>query len=308
MSTPHVPPSPQPRLAGRLVRRSATSIQIGLGPRAVVVDEIDDLDLALLTALAAESTVAELDEICHARQQPSTRVAALLTLLGRADVLHWVDRPAHRPQEAHDGHCRPWLTSEQARRRAEQLDLLVIGRGPLPSAIAQQLATALPRADVRHHLELEAVEPLASRARRVVVLTADGAIDPHQASRVDWRVDPLLPVVARDGGVVVGPLHHGVAGPCPRCLDLARRDRDPAWPRLLAQLAQVLPDGGHRPVGADAVATSLAGVVCAAVLDGPLVADGLSLELGGPVPHILHRHWSRHPACPAHETSVAVAG
>ena len=41
----------------------------------------------------------------------------------------------------------------------------------------------------------------------------------------------------RDGVPVVGPLVRATGTPCLNCLDLHRRDRDPGWPELAAQLA-----------------------------------------------------------------------
>ena len=48
---------------------------------------------------------------------------------------------------------------------------------------------------------------------------------------------PHLAVVFDDDGARVGPLVEPGAGPCLRCLDLGRRDADPAWPAIAAQLA-----------------------------------------------------------------------
>ena len=50
-----------------------------------------------------------------------------------------------------------------------------------------------------------------------------------------------LAVTVRDGTVVVGPLVRPGRTPCLNCLDLHRRDRDPAWPAIAAQLQTTPP-------------------------------------------------------------------
>ena len=86
---------------------------------------------------------------------------------------------------------------------------------------------------------------------------------------------------------------------CVRCLDLHRTQRDPAWPRLLAQLAT------NRPqvpcdvtlaalVSATAAAQVLAWVDTARSL--PATANG-TLELTTPEWRFRRRSWPPHPAC-----------
>ena len=69
----------------------------------------------------------------------------------------------------------------------------------------------------------------------LVVLTDDrdpGLIDELMAERI-----PHLSATAAEAIGVVGPLVLPGRSACLRCLDLTRRDRDPAWPLIAAQLA-----------------------------------------------------------------------
>lgn len=143
----------------------------------------------------------------------------------------------------------------------------------------------------------------ASRGARlpsVAVLVAAGAVrpdayDPWLAADV-----PHLPVLAREAGVVVGPLVQPGLGCCLRCQDLYRTDRDPEWPRVAAQLADA-PPGPVDPVAADHAAVLAAGIVLAAV-DGrthehDAATPGLALEVRSGVGVPATRSWPTHPRC-----------
>ncbi len=109
---------------------------------------------------------------------------------------------------------------------------------------------------------------------------------------------PHLVATVRGETGVVGPLVVPGATSCLRCADLHRRDVDPRWPALAAQLtATEAPPGG-------ATVTCLATVVTAtvqvlALLDGagaPL-ALGTALELSPPDLLPRARRWPAHPDC-----------
>jgi hypothetical protein len=128
-----------------------------------------------------------------------------------------------------------------------------------------------------------------------------------------------LSVVVQEGRTLVGPLVRGQAGPCLRCLDLHRRDRDPQWPRVLEQLlASARRAGGvsaGRAGGAAAVARrglrgpeeaasaalagSLAALQVLTHLDGHAVpaAVGATLEVELPDGLVSRRPWPAHPSC-----------
>jgi bacteriocin biosynthesis cyclodehydratase domain-containing protein len=157
----------------------------------------------------------------------------------------------------------------------------------------------------------EAVPEVVARAAPGVDLTPLGPDDATLAVRVGLdptpanlaaqayarRRLPHLSVAVRDGTVVVGPFVPPAGSPCLACLDLHRRDRDPAWESLAAQLATEPP-----LTQACAVATTLIGV-------GYAVAEVLTyLEGGSPrsrgatieiddVGGGRRRSWPPHPRC-----------
>jgi hypothetical protein len=105
---------------------------------------------------------------------------------------------------------------------------------------------------------------------------------------------PHLAVGVRDGVAIVGPLVPTEGGPCLRCLDLHRTDRDPAWPRLAAQLIR-----SPAPCAAATLRTA-AGFAVAEVLafldGGSPTTVGTTVEINGVAPW-RRREWTNHPSC-----------
>jgi hypothetical protein len=99
---------------------------------------------------------------------------------------------------------------------------------------------------------------------------------------------------------VVGPLVHPRRSSCPRCHDLARADRDPAWPAVAMQLAAERPRAGDAcdVVLATAVAAITAGQVLATVAGPPpVLCTDATLELRLPEWSLRRRVWAAHPDC-----------
>jgi len=98
----------------------------------------------------------------------------------------------------------------------------------------------------------------------------------------------------------VGPLVLPGRSACLRCLDLARADRDPAWPLILAQVAGRVPD----PAACDTIlATAVAAQAAAQVLHfvdraapASAVTNG-TLELVLPCWQWRRRSWQPHSRC-----------
>ncbi len=108
---------------------------------------------------------------------------------------------------------------------------------------------------------------------------------------------PLLAIGVRDGVAIVGPLVPVTGGPCLRCLDLHRTDRDPAWPRLASQLAER--DTDPVPCGAATIlsASGIATAEILAYLDGGEPSTiGSTVEINGAGPW-RRRSWTPHSAC-----------
>ena len=112
---------------------------------------------------------------------------------------------------------------------------------------------------------------------------------------------PYLLTGVRETVGVVGPLVRPGATSCPHCHDLARADRDPAWPALAMQLAAPHARGGTAcdVVLATAVAAVAAGQVLATLAGPPpVLCLDATLELRLPEWSLRRRIWAAHPDCP----------
>jgi hypothetical protein len=159
---------------------------------------------------------------------------------------------------------------------------------------------ALAAADaVRRASPLTDLRPLSpgSTADLVVLTRPWAASDPLAADLQRRGVRHLVATVRGETGVV-GPLVVPGATSCLRCADLRRRDADPRWPALAAQLTV-----GEAPPGG-ATVTCLATAVTAAVqvlalLDGTGAPAtlGTTVELRAPDLLPRTRRWPAHPDC-----------
>ncbi|MBI9116096.1 ThiF family adenylyltransferase [Sanguibacter suaedae] len=133
----------------------------------------------------------------------------------------------------------------------------------------------------------------------VVVIVFEEAADPVRTARLMMEEVPHLPVVVREGDVVVGPFVVPGRSACLTCLDMHRTDMDPGWPALAAQLRAI---GSTHPAPQPSVVASVAGGAAAAqvlaFLDGQdPAATGTALEVRGPDARPRVRRWSVHPGC-----------
>ena len=110
---------------------------------------------------------------------------------------------------------------------------------------------------------------------------------------------------------VVGPLVRPGRTACLRCLDLARAERDPAWPLILAQLpADRMDATASDGVLATAVAAQTAAQAVAFADRSELAAataDG-TLELALPAWQWRRRTWRPHQACTCGSWASAAGG
>ncbi|HEX2807495.1 MAG TPA: TOMM precursor leader peptide-binding protein, partial [Kineosporiaceae bacterium] len=138
----------------------------------------------------------------------------------------------------------------------------------------------------------------------LVVLIDRGAADAAAADPVLAQDVPHLSVVVRESSILVGPLVVPGHGPCLRCLDLHRSERDPQWPLVLAQLvSSAAARSAPRAETASAhVAAGLAALQVLGQLDGRHTpsALGATLEIELPDGLISRRPWPAHPACGCH--------
>jgi hypothetical protein len=160
-------------------------------------------------------------------------------------------------------------------------------RRPRTAAVADAITRAAPGTETR---------PVGrGRAGLVVQVGTNRPAELVAAGYAQRRQAHLL-LGLRDGVPVVGPLVRAGGTPCLNCLDLHRRDRDPGWPELAAQLA------GDRAPQPCATATLIAAVGYAlgeilTFLDGGRPeTEGGSVEIGHPG-RARRRLWPPHPAC-----------
>jgi hypothetical protein len=137
----------------------------------------------------------------------------------------------------------------------------------------------------------------------LVVLIEHGAADAAGASRLVSADVAHLSVVIREDDVMVGPLVRPGSGPCLRCLDLHRGDRDPAWPSILAQLlGSPALSAAPEEVALSGLGAGLAALQVLGHLDDVAepAAARATLEIELPDGLIARRTWPAHPGCGCH--------
>ena len=161
---------------------------------------------------------------------------------------------------------------------------------PRSVAAAEAVRRADPLADLRPVGPDERID--------LVVLARPWAASDPLVAALHRDGTPHLVATVRGGTGVVGPLVVPGATGCLRCGDLHRRDADPRWPRLAAQLT-----GGEPPASGATVTCLLTAVVGAvqalAFLEGTTAPAALdaTLEMRPPALLPTRREWPPHPAC-----------
>ncbi|MGH8825768.1 MAG: thiamine biosynthesis protein ThiF [Jiangellaceae bacterium] len=131
----------------------------------------------------------------------------------------------------------------------------------------------------------------------VVLAPSRGTARDEAAVLVRAGVTHLVARVVETTGIV-GPLVVPGQTSCLRCHDLHRTDRDPAWPRILAQIERDPPGVGACDVTLAGLVGALAAQQALAHVDGfvPTTVDGtVEIRLPGGLPR--RRSWRPHPAC-----------
>ncbi|MFI9205140.1 ThiF family adenylyltransferase [Streptomyces sp. NPDC053048] len=228
-------------------------------------------------------------------------VAALLSAsgVGRVDVLD-------------GGRVEPWDVSPagvEADRTGERRD-----------AAARQVvrrATPLPRPRARRGGPSGPDQPGPDDdlpPALVVFAPRDGlaayAPDPLAARELVSSGTPHLYAGVLEATGVVGPLVLPGGSACAGCIELERAERDPAWPRMLAQWRSGRASGV--PSCDMALATVVAGLTVAkalAFLDGGSASGaGVRLELALPGPAWSPLPVEPHPRCPCGAAAPGRAG
>ena len=137
-----------------------------------------------------------------------------------------------------------------------------------------------------------------------------GRADPLVLTELMRHRVPHLAVLAEEAIGVVGPLVEPGHTPCLRCLDLSKAARDPAWPRILAQVSGPVAASAAALACDTALAAATAALATAQALmlidraGEPATANG-TLELVLPDWQWHRRGWPAHPACTCRATDAA---
>lgn len=311
--------------------RGLTQLQVGTDPRwSTALTDLSPAAARALAGLPGGSDVRVLRSRLTAAGTPAEEVEAVVGHLQRAALL--VEPAAPRPTTAD---ALAWSLVDgpgagpASRRR---LSVRVEGLGRLGLRVAAALATAgvgvldvvdpglvtaadveaggygtqdvgTPRVSAAARVLHDAVPAVRlarpTRAPDLVVLVEHHVADPVRHRDLLTDDVPHLSVLLREASVLVGPLVRPGDGPCLRCVELHRADRDDRWPAVAAQLVAARPAViGGEEVTLAAVGAGLAAAQSLAYLDrrGP-APTGVALELRVPdvVPRLLT--WSPHPAC-----------
>ena len=221
-----------------------------------------------LTALARRRGAAV---HVHGLGRMGAPLAALLAAAGVGHVMLTDPEPARVTDLAPGG-----LTAEDVGVRRQDAMTATIGR----------------------HWRATRVSPPTTRVADLTVLAFAGRVEPPAADRLMRAGMAHLAVGMRDATGVIGPLVIPGQSSCLRCHDLYRADRDPAWPKVAAQLAA---DPGD-PRACDtvlAVAVATQGALQALTfLDGdrPATVNG-TLEIRLPEGFPRRRSWQPHYGC-----------
>lgn len=251
-----------------LVWRSPNELQLGASRPVLVLRDPGELESTVLALLARGASPDALRSIVSTLGIPADRLHALLEHLS----------PALEPAGS---------TADAAQRDAA--DPPVVAIDDAEPCLARAVAAALGSIGIRPVLAAHGPDrPVA------VVLAAAWVVRPRAHLRWLRRDVAHLPVVHEGAAVRVGPLVVPGRSACLRCVELHRRDLDPAWPAIAAQLAT------HAAAPLPAAALGVAAAHAAAALDrflgrGPeaVVGSSLSVPVSGAPPSR-----SPHPAHP----------
>lgn len=255
-----------------LVWRSPTDLQLGATTARVILRDAGDLESGLITALRHGASDSTLVTIGTGLGAPADDVRRLLTAL----------EPAFASDQGHAGAASAPSTVGEPMRIALDADALV--------------ETHLARSLESLGYDVVASGDHAADDAALAVISAPWAVAPARYLPYLRRDTPHLAIVFDDTGARVGPLVEPGAGPCLRCLDLARRDVDAAWPVIAAQLA-------GRPAASCTPRAALdASALAASVIDdrlahglAPLAGASLTLERPGALPR--RQRYEPHPEC-----------
>jgi hypothetical protein len=311
--------------AGRDLAGLLRSLDGGRAQRAVLTDaakaglDVDSI-VSLLDGLRAAGLLLDVDaaDLLATDAGPAAHARAAVELSGALSSSPG-SPPARLAGPVWRGRRHAVVVIEGATRVGTPLAAILAGSGvgrvsitdPGLATAADAVAGGLTAADEGRPRSLAAADavrraspltdlrpPGAGSVADVVVLARPWAASDPVAAAVHRSGVPHLVATVRGETGVVGPFVVPGATSCLRCADLHRRDADPRWPALAAQLtATEAPPSGATVTCLLTAATAAVQVL--AYLDGtaaPLTIDA-TMELRPPdlVPRL--RRWSAHGEC-----------
>jgi hypothetical protein len=291
--------------------RDRDTVQIGIDPRRAVaisgLSQAADVIRLLDGSRERDQLVAE----AGARGVQPAVTERIMTLLAAAGVL--VDFPGdvvrNLPPELRQQLLPVLATASltaqdgdggaRSLARRSSTAVLICGSGPIAGIVADLLTRSGLATRSSPVLPLQQLTG-PQRADQPDLLVLVGYQSPTETADLLRLRLPHLAVHADEAIGVVGPFVQPGVTTCLRCIDLAKAERDPAWPLILAQLAGRSVD----PPACDAVlaatvAAQAAGQVLAFADQAPLAEATVNgtLELVCPTWQWRRRSWLPHPAC-----------
>lgn len=242
-----------------LVWRTPSSVQLGIDPPLVRLEDVTETQERLLAALALGVT------------SPGLTMIAAGNLAERDELLAAVQPALGEP------------------RAARSFAVAVAGSGVFADVLARVLATS----GVHVHRSGDAAD-LAETRPDFAVLVGHFVLPPEWHGMWLRRDVPHLPVVFSDTGVQIGPVIEPGAGPCLLCLELAHRDADPSWPAIASQLL-----GKRGTAETAVLAHEAAGLAARWILDRAHEGAGAAtaVRLDAATGRRTHQLARQHPEC-----------
>ncbi|WP_213452587.1 hypothetical protein [Rhizomonospora bruguierae] len=190
------------------------------------------------------------------------------------------------------GHVTPDLAGA-----VDPADALV--GGLVPAGLGAPRSAAVTAAIARHAPGTRTAPP--AHPEQITLIVDADAPGPAsvRAARYARHGHAYLAVTVQEGRAMIGPLVPGTRAEaaCLNCLELHRRDHDPAWPALAAQLAAADPGTDPCAVPTLFAAAGLAVAETLNHLDGrPPVTLGAAVEIDH-TGRQRRRSWPPHPRC-----------
>lgn len=214
--------------------RSATTLQFGADPVAVIEDP-EPWQQRLIRELEDGIPDAALDPIAIALGAPEGAAGAFIRRISRA-----LSSPPARAMritlQTPDGFPR------------DRIDLVVDSLAAAGAEVAEATWFGAP------HEQVTSGDP--------VVVLAHHVAEPRRVAALMAGDVPHVPLILTGSGAEIGPFVRPGLTPCLACVSAHRRDADPAWPHVAAQL-----------LGRPAPAVSRGMVVEAALVTARLISE-----------------------------------